>query len=203
MAHPLVRPCPEQKLKKRCAAVWKSKILQSYCNKATCTVAALPLYKLSYLCAFWYTAQKFTEPSCKVLISLSCRPVILSVQYIVHRYVPKLLKHPKTSFRRATYSSVTCRPKTVSWPPVPRRLREIRGHDVTHSPYLLWKRRLGTVLELGEIIAVWDLRQLKKKGRKMWGDPIICDGRNNGLFWAVFEDLRRDEEKFLIILEFR
>jgi len=86
----------------------------------------------------------------------------------VNGIVSKLLKHPKTSVTRANYSTVTCRPKTVGWPPVPRRLREIRRRDVTHSSYLLWKRRLGTVLELGETVAVWDLRELTKKGRKMW-----------------------------------
>ena len=40
LAHPLVRPCPEQKLKERRVAVWKPKILHTYRNKTTCTVAA-------------------------------------------------------------------------------------------------------------------------------------------------------------------
>jgi len=29
--------------------------------------------------------------------------------------------------------------------------------------------------------------------RKMWVHPIICDGRNIGLFWAIFENMRRDK----------
>ena len=28
------------------------------------------------------------------------------------------------------------------------------------------------------------------------GHPVICDERNSGLFWIIFEDLRRDEAKF-------
>jgi hypothetical protein len=50
------------------------------------------------------------------------------------------------------------------------------------------------------MIAVWTLRELKMKNRrrrKMWMYPIKCDW----LFWTTFEDLRREEEKFLIILE--
>jgi len=30
----------------------------------------------------------------------------------------------------------------------------------------------------------------------MWAHPVICDERNIGLFWTIFEDLRRDEAKF-------
>jgi hypothetical protein len=50
----------------------------------------------------------------------------------------------------------------------------------------------------GEMIAVWTLRELKKKNgrrrrrrrsRKMWVHPIICDW----LFRTTFEDLRRRE----------
>jgi hypothetical protein len=52
------------------------------------------------------------------------------------------------------------------------------------------------MLELEEVVAVWVLRELKKKIRKMWVHPIIGDRRNKGLFWTIFEDLRRDEAKF-------
>jgi hypothetical protein len=37
----------------------------------------------------------------------------------------------------------------------------------------------------------------KERGRERWMHPIICDRRKNGLFWTIFEDLRRDETKFL------
>jgi hypothetical protein len=33
--------------------------------------------------------------------------------------------------------------------------------------------------------------------RGMWVHPVICGRRNDGLLGAVFEDLRRDEAKFL------
>ena len=33
--------------------------------------------------------------------------------------------------------------------------------------------------------------------RKMGVHTVICDRRNNGLFWTIFEDMRRDEAKFL------
>ena len=36
----------------------------------------------------------------------------------------------------------------------------------------------------------------KEKRRTMLALPVICDERNNGLFSTIFEDLRRDEEKF-------
>jgi hypothetical protein len=36
----------------------------------------------------------------------------------------------------------------------------------------------------------------KEKRRRMWAHPVTCDKRNNGLFWTIFEDLRRDEAKF-------
>jgi hypothetical protein len=55
------------------------------------------------------------------------------------------------------------------------------------------------MLELEEIIAVWAQMELKEKEerrRKSWVHHVICDGRKNGLFWTVFEDLRRDEAKF-------
>lgn len=56
------------------------------------------------------------------------------------------------------------------------------------------------MLELGDIVAVWTQKELRKK--KMWPHPIIYDRRNNGLFCIVFEDLRRDKATFfLIILE--
>jgi hypothetical protein len=46
-------------------------------------------------------------------------------------------------------------------------------------------------------IAVWARIELKKKRRrKMWVHPIISDRQNKGLFWSIFEDLRRDEAKF-------
>jgi hypothetical protein len=48
----------------------------------------------------------------------------------------------------------------------------------------------------GSIIAVWAQRELRKK--KMLPRPIICDTRNNGLFWIIFEDLRRDKAKFFL-----
>jgi len=50
------------------------------------------------------------------------------------------------------------------------------------------------------MIAAWTLRELKKKNRrrrKLWVPPIICDW----LLWTTFEDLRREEATFLIILE--
>jgi hypothetical protein len=56
------------------------------------------------------------------------------------------------------------------------------------------------MLELEEVGVVWARRELKKKEkrrRKMWVHDIICGRRNNGLFWTIFEDLRRDEAKFL------
>jgi hypothetical protein len=28
------------------------------------------------------------------------------------------------------------------------------------------------------------------------GAPIMCDRRNNGLFWTIFKNLRGDEAKF-------
>jgi hypothetical protein len=34
----------------------------------------------------------------------------------------------------------------------------------------------------------------------MWGHLIICDSRNHGLFWTIFEDLNRDETKFFFII---
>jgi len=37
----------------------------------------------------------------------------------------------------------------------------------------------------------------KLKRSRVWVHPIICDW----LFWTTFEDLRREEAKFLIILE--
>jgi len=154
LTHLLVRSCPEQKLKKRRVAVWQPKVLHTYCNKTTCTVATsrrVICHDASCV-LFDKRFRNLLSHSEKVLFFLSCRPVIPSFQYILNGVVPKLLKHPKTSFTRTTYSTVICRPKTVGWPPVPRRLREIRRRDVTHSPYLLWKRRLGTVLELGEIL---------------------------------------------------
>jgi hypothetical protein len=52
------------------------------------------------------------------------------------------------------------------------------------------------VLELDVIIDVWARRGLKKKmewGRKMGAQPVICDRRNNGLFWTISEDLRREK----------
>jgi hypothetical protein len=33
----------------------------------------------------------------------------------------------------------------------------------------------------------------KKRRRKMWVHAIICDGRDKGIFWTIFEDLRRNE----------
>jgi hypothetical protein len=32
----------------------------------------------------------------------------------------------------------------------------------------------------------------REKKKKNVGAPIMCDGPNNGLFWTIFEDLRRD-----------
>jgi hypothetical protein len=32
--------------------------------------------------------------------------------------------------------------------------------------------------------------------RKMWVHPVICDGRNIGLFGAISENMRRDKAKF-------
>jgi hypothetical protein len=62
------------------------------------------------------------------------------------------------------------------------------------------------MLELEEMIAVWTLRELKQKRRrrrrrrrKMCVNLMVCDRRNNGLVWTAFEDLRRDEAKFLIL----
>ena len=143
------------------------------------------------------------------------------------------------SFTRLTRS-------TATWPPVPRRLREIcvisgfrrevdencallsyytassgnsvpmfrnnlsvpysgvksrRGKHLplrqTYSPHHLWKWTFSTMLQLGEIIAVWAWRELKlMERRKMWVHPVICDGRNIGLFWAIFENMRREKAKF-------
>jgi len=36
----------------------------------------------------------------------------------------------------------------------------------------------------------------EKETRTMWAHPEICDERNNGLFWAIFKDLSRDEARF-------
>jgi hypothetical protein len=53
------------------------------------------------------------------------------------------------------------------------------------------------MLELEEIIAVWALRELKKKNRrKMWMHPIICNSNKKGVFWTIFEDLREKVEVF-------
>jgi hypothetical protein len=36
----------------------------------------------------------------------------------------------------------------------------------------------------------------------MWVHLIICDWRNIGLFWTIFENMRRDKAKFFkIVLE--
>ena len=59
------------------------------------------------------------------------------------------------------------------------------------------------MLELDVIIAVWGRRGLKKKmegGRKMGAQPVICDRRNSGLFWTIFEDLRREKAKFFKVV---
>ena len=130
----------------------------------------------------------------------------------------------------------------ATWPPLPRRLREIcvisgfrrevdeshallgyysassgnsvltfrdnltvpssgvkngRGNHLpwrqTYSSYHLWKRTFSTMLQLGEIIAVWAWRELKlMERRKMWVHTVIRDGRNIGL-----ENMRRDKAKFL------
>ena len=52
--------------------------------------------------------------------------------------------------------------------------------------------------ELEQIIAVWALRELKKKNeeKKVDASYTVCDRRNGGLFWTASEDLRRDEAKF-------
>jgi hypothetical protein len=42
-----------------------------------------------------------------------------------------------------------------------------------------------------------ELKNIKKGRRKMWVNSVICDRRNNWLLWTIFEDLRRDEAKFL------
>jgi hypothetical protein len=55
------------------------------------------------------------------------------------------------------------------------------------------------MLELEESIVEWARRELKKKKkrrRKMLLHLILCDGRNNGLLWTIFEDLGRDEAKY-------
>jgi hypothetical protein len=52
------------------------------------------------------------------------------------------------------------------------------------------------MLVLEESIGVWARRELKQKRIKMWMHPVICDGRDNGLFWTLFEDLKRDEAFF-------
>jgi hypothetical protein len=36
----------------------------------------------------------------------------------------------------------------------------------------------------------------EKEKREIWLHPTLCDRRNNGLLWTIFEDLRRDEAKF-------
>jgi hypothetical protein len=77
---------------------------------------------------------------------------------------------------------------------IPMTARNLSTWRRTCSPYHLWKWTLSTMLELEDIIAVWAQRELRKK--KMWPHPIICDTRNNGLFWIIFEDLRRDKAKF-------
>ena len=76
----------------------------------------------------------------------------------------------------------------------PTTTRNLSPWRQTYSPYHLWKWTLSTVLELEEIIAVWVRRDLKKTKniRKMWVQPIICDRRDNGLFWTIFEDLSVD-----------
>jgi hypothetical protein len=56
-------------------------------------------------------------------------------------------------------------------------------------------------------IAVWVLRELKRKGEGGKSVGALCntvyDRQNEGLFWTIFEDPRRDETKFFkIILEF-
>jgi len=38
----------------------------------------------------------------------------------------------------------------------------------------------------------------EEEKRRMWAHPVICDKRNNGLFWTIFEDLRRDGAKFVL-----
>ena len=35
-----------------------------------------------------------------------------------------------------------------------------------------------------------------KEKRRMWAHPVMCDKRHNGLFWTIFENLRKDEAKF-------
>jgi hypothetical protein len=45
---------------------------------------------------------------------------------------------------------------------------------------------------------VWVLRELKKKKkrrRKIWVHPVICDRRNKGLFWYICEDIKREEAR--------
>lgn len=75
----------------------------------------------------------------------------------------------------------------------------------TYFPYHLWKRTLSTVLD---IIAVWVLRELKKKGGgeksvDAWVHSVIYDRQDEMSFRTIFEDPRRDEAKFfLIILEY-
>lgn len=81
---------------------------------------------------------------------------------------------------------VTCRTPTTT--------RNLSTWRRTYFPYHLWKWTLSTMLELEDITAVWAQRELRKK--RMWPHPVICDRRNNGLFWIIFEDLRRDKAKF-------
>jgi len=41
------------------------------------------------------------------------------------------------------------------------------------------------------------------KGEKNGGgaQPVICETRNSGLFWTIFEDMRRDKAKFLRLFQ--
>jgi hypothetical protein len=76
---------------------------------------------------------------------------------------------------------------------VPQR-RDICRRDVRHA--------LSTMKMNAQYTAASgrDYRCVRPKGtenRKMWVRLIICDGRDSGLFWTAFEDLRRDEANYL------